>query len=219
MDASGKCDLILYSGSTSQLYTINSNNFTVLTGSTTGSAFDPAEYSPTDYSFLDYWTVGSVVITSNYIDKIEFRLEGLSNNCSGQFDFIQLYQQNLPLRYIKNQAKIELKRRVIELDAPGREQGITQVLGSYSPALELDGVFVNDSDFTAQSYRDNLISIYNENNYQWVYTELYEQKFFPEDISLTEMAGVTNYYPYNIKLREFSLITAASGSSVYNISN
>ena len=60
MDTSGKCDLILYSGSTSQLYTINSNNFTVLTGSTTGSAFDPAEYSPTDYSFLDYWTVGQL---------------------------------------------------------------------------------------------------------------------------------------------------------------
>jgi len=216
MNVSGKCDLILYSGSTSQLFSIANTDFVVLTGSTINLTSTSAEYSASDYSFLDYFTLGGVVITNNYIDKIEFRLEGLSNSCSSQFDFVQLYQQNFPFRYVKNQAKFDLKRRIAELDVPGRDQGIIQSLGSHSPVLELDGVFVNDMDFTAQSYRDNLLSIYNEKNYQWVYTNLIEQKFYPEDISLTEIAGITNYYPYNIRLREFTLISATSGS-VYGI--
>ena len=97
MDVSGKCDLVLYSGSSFQVYSINSSTgFSVLTGSTSG-LFVSAEYSAADYSYLDYFTAGINSLSNNYVDKIELRLEGLGVNSFGQFDFVQLYQQNFPL--------------------------------------------------------------------------------------------------------------------------
>src|SRR5947209_8456029 len=150
-------------------------------------------------------TISSLIGSTlgGYIDKIGIQVVSTTNgSLQSQADFWQFYNENLRFNSITNKGDYSFMRRVIELEAPMREQGIVQTLGSKSPTVDIDGVFINDADFTAQNYRDKIMSIYNEANFQWFQSDFIGAKFVPEDISITELAGVQNYYQFRMKLRQ-----------------
>lgn len=152
------------------------------------------------------------------IDKFGFQINSINSGTTGFgfIDFIMVYNDELPFNSITNKGSYELKRRVIEHAAPMREQGIIQNLGSSSPIIDLDGIFINDSSFTAQNYRDKLISLWSEGTYQYLNTDFINGKFIPEDIAITQLAGVPNYYQFTLKLRQYSVISATAQN--YNLS-
>ena len=59
------------------------------------------------------------------------------------------------------------------------------------------------------------MSIYNEANFQWFQSDFIGAKFVPEDISITELAGVQNYYQFRMKLRQYTPISATAQN--YNL--
>lgn len=156
-------------------------------------------------------------LSPNYVDKIVINLDanavGLVNS---YLDFIQLYNENVELRYINNPSSYSLKKRVIELSPPMREQGILQHLGAESPRINIDGVIISDSAFTAQQYRDKLVDVWQEGNWQFLYTDMINYKFIPESVEITQLPSVPNYYQFRMELRQYTTISANSGS--YNLS-
>jgi len=215
LSSTGKSQLVLWSGSRAfNTFDITDYKMTALTGSTIGG-IDPGHYLAADYTATDYRTVLTNE-SSGYIDKIEFRLAGLTSNTgSGQFDFVIIHRRNIPLRYINSSASLTLKKRIVELQAPKREQGILQQIKSESPVLNLEGIVITDEEFSAQDYRDMIFDLYREGKYQWLYTDFIEQKFKPEQLELTQYPSQLNYYGFRLGLREFSVISADSGSAVF----
>jgi hypothetical protein len=132
------------------------------------------------------------------------------------FDFVQTYQENIPLRYINNRASYSLKKRIVPQDAPMREQQIVQTLGSESPIVDLDGVFITDTDFTAQNYRDKLINVWQEGNYQWLQTDFIGAKFIVVDPAIDEVPGIINYYKWSASFIQYTPIGATLQN--YNLS-
>jgi hypothetical protein len=130
------------------------------------------------------------------------------NGGSGSVDFIQLYQENVPLLYVDDKASYALKKRVVPIDAPMREQQIIQTLGSESPTVDLGGVFITDTTYTAQNYRDKLLNIWQEGNYQWAQFDFIGAKFIIEDVSIDEVPGVINYYKWTTTLRQYTPTSA-----------
>ena len=161
-------------------------------------------------------SVNAIANINSYIDKIQFQLNSPFPSGSALIDFIQFYSENIPLRYINNSASYALKKRVIPLDAPMREQQIIQVLGSESPVVDLDGVFISDLDFTAQNYRDKLISVWNEGTYQWLQTDFIGAKFILDNTTIDELPGIPSYYKWTGQFKQYSPISA-SGQN-YNLS-
>jgi len=196
-DSTAVVSVVLYSGSLSETSGgLNpTTKFNVFTGSLSGNV-------------------------SSYVDKIEIGgsapLPTGSNGSGSTFcDFIMFYKENVELRYINNPAAISLKKRIIEQAPPMREQGIIQVIGAESPRIDIDGIIFSDTIFTAQEYRDKLIDVWQEGNWQFLYTDMINQKYIPENLDITQVPGVVDYYQYRFGLRQWSTISASSGS--YNL--
>jgi hypothetical protein len=179
----------------------NDLQINVFSGSTSGSLL---ALSTGSFSFYS----GSVPSQVNgYIDRVQLQLNASgSAGLTGSIltDFIQFYTENIPLRYINNSASYALKKRIIPQDIPMREQQVVQTLGSESPIVDLDGVFITDTDYTAQNYRDKLINLWAESNYQWLQLDFIGAKFIIQDPTINEIAGVPNYYKWSASFIQYT---------------
>lgn len=128
-------------------------------------------------------------------------------------DFVFICKENLTLPAASQPLSLPLSKRIAALQIPNREGDITQVLGSSSPTLEVDGTLLtttSPNNYTGDQWWDVMVGTWLEGNWQWFASDRVAYKYLITDLIPQQDPGRVGYYAYRMKLRKIDIISATA---------